>query len=104
MARRTREEGGKITIGGKTEEEVAFETLFPYSSRYQLLQMTTRFSNREIPLVAIVGVLRRIFGLKSLEVYQEELMVDKISSDGLGRAEGAEIVAAVRAKREVEEE
>jgi len=93
-----------MRAGAKSEDEVALEYMFPAKDQFKRLQMMTRHQYRaQIPL-AVLGLFRRMYHSKVLSTFQEELNINKIALDGLGRVEGAEIIAARRQAREKEAE
>ena len=93
-----------LRAGVKSEEEIAIEALFPTKNKFQMLQMITDHQMKAMIPLAILGVFRRMYKSKVLEVFQEELNSNKVALDRLGRVELSEIVAARRIAREKEEE
>ena len=90
----------KIRGSFKNEEQIAIEAMFPATNKFQMKQMTTEFSQRAIVPMAVLGVFRRIYKSKVLEMFQEEYMVDKDSLERQGRFELRDIVAAKRISAE----
>lgn len=93
-----------LRAGVKSEEEVALSFMFPTTDNYKRLQMMTRHQYGIQPSLAVMGLFRRLYGSKVLRIFQEELNINKIALDGLGRVEGAEIVSARRVARESKDE
>lgn len=98
------EQGGR-RIGSPTEEELAFETLFPAVTPIQKLQMISDYNARTINSLSVLGVLRRLYSGNGRNfdpwyVYQEEYSSNRFSLDRKSRLEASEIVAAVRRKEE----
>lgn len=93
-----------MRAGVQTDEQVAIEALFPTSDKFKMLQMITDHQMRAMVPLAIMGIFRRMYKSKVLQTFQEELNLNKIALDRLGRVELSEIVAARRMQRESEEE
>jgi len=93
-----------LRAGVKSEDEVALEFMFPAKDQYKRLQMMTRHQYGIQPSLAVCGLFRRLYGSKVLKIFQEELNINKIALDGLGRIEGAEIVSARRVARDHKDE
>jgi len=101
-------EYGRPRIGGKSEEEIAFDVLFPGKTDLQRLQMISDYNARTIPPFTVLGVLRRLYGgngrnFDPWEVYQEEYSSNRLSLERKSRLEASEIVAAVRRKESEED-
>lgn len=99
---------GGIKVGSKTEEELAFDVLFPGLTPLQRLQMISEYNARTINPFSVLGVLRRLYSGNGRNfdpwyVYQEEYSSNRISLERKGRLEASEIVAAVRRKAEEED-
>lgn len=88
-------------MGARNEDELAFKLMFPAKNQFQQLQMMARHQHRSMVPLAIMGVFRRMYKSRVLSWLQEELNVNKIALEGLGRIEGAEIVVAKRAARDM---
>lgn len=102
MAKR---EFGRVNVGGKSEEEIAFDVLFPGKTELQRLQMISDYNARTVPPFSVLGVLRRLYSGNGRNfdpwyVYQEEYSSNRLSLDRKSRLEASEIVAAVRRKEE----
>jgi hypothetical protein len=93
-----------MRAGVRTDEEVAFSYMFPAKDQFKRLQMMSRHQYRSMTSLSVLGLFRRMFKSKVLGIFQEELNINKISLEGLGRIEGAEILVAKRAAREAEKE
>lgn len=93
-----------MRAGVRSEEEVALSYMFPAKDAFKRLQMMTRHQYRSMTSLSMLGLFRRLFKSKVLTIFQEELNINKIALDGLGRIEGSEIVAARRTARDKEED
>jgi len=93
-----------MRAGVRSEEEVALEYMIPTKDPFKRLQMMTRHQYRSMNSLAVLGVFRRLYKSKVLGMFQEELNINKIALDGLGRLEAAEVIAARRAAKEAKEE
>jgi len=93
-----------MRAGLQSEEEIALQWMFPAKNQFQKLQMMTHHSNKAMVPLSVLGLFRRMYGSKVLSMFQEELALNKIALDRLGRVEGSEIVAARRKAREEEED
>jgi len=88
----------------QSEEEVAVDFMFPSKSQFRRLQMMTHHNMRAMVPLSVLGLFRRMYKSKVLEIFQEELATNKIALDRLGRVEGSEIVASGRRSRSEEED
>ena len=93
-----------LRMGVQSEEEIAIAALFPTKDRFKMLQMITHHQMRAMVPLSILGLFRRMYKSKALTVFQEELGLDKIALDRLGRVELSEVVAARRREKEEEKE
>lgn len=93
-----------MRAGVRSEEEVALSYMFPAKDAFKRLQMMTRHQYRSMTSLSMLGLFRRLYKSRVLTIFQEELNINKIALDGLGRIEGSEIVASRRAAREKEED
>ena len=88
----------------QSEEQIALEFMFPTTNKFRRLQMMTHHSQRAMVPLSVMGIFRRMYKSQVLAVFQEELGLNKIALDRLGRVEGSEIVASRRQQREREED
>ena len=93
-----------LRAGVQSEEEIAIEALFPTHDKQKMLQMITHHQMRAMVPLSILGLFRRLYKSKTLQMFQEELGLNKIALDRLGRVELSEIVAAGKRRREEEKE
>ena len=93
-----------MRAGVQSEEEVALQFMFPAKNHFQRLQMMTHHSNKAMVPLSVLGLFRRMYHSKVLGMFQEELALNKVALDRLGRVEGSEIVAAKRKSREESED
>lgn len=93
-----------LRAGVQSEEEIAIEALFPTKDKFKMLQMITHHQmSAQVPL-AILGLFRRMYKSAALRTMQEELNINKIALDRLGRVELSEVVSAKRREKEKEED
>jgi hypothetical protein len=93
-----------MRAGVRSEDEVALEYMFPAKEPFKRLQMMSRHQYRAQVSLSVMGLFRRMYKSKVLTLFQEEMNINKIALDGLGRVEAAEIIAAKRIARESKEE
>jgi len=93
-----------LRAGVQSDEEVAISALFPTKDKGKMLQMITHHQMRAMVPLSILGIFRRMYKSKVLDMFQEELNLNKVALDRLGRVELSEVVAARRIAREKEEE
>ncbi len=93
-----------LRAGVQSEEEIAIEALFPTKDKQKMLQMITHHQMRAMVPLSILGIFRSTYKSKVLQMFQEELGLNKIALERLGRVELSEIVASRRREREKEEE
>lgn len=93
-----------LRAGVQSEEEIAIEALFPTKDKFKMLQMITHHQMRAMVPLSILGMFRRMYKSPTLRMMQEELNLNKIALDRLGRVELSEVVASRRKEREKEEE
>ena len=79
-----------------SEEELAVKTLFPYGSKFQMLQMLTELNPNEVNPFSVLGVVRRRWNSEVLKMYEEEFRINRKSKDRKGILEMAEIFSAGR--------
>ena len=104
MARRAEGIFEAMRAGVQSEEEVAITALFPTKDHQKMLQMITHHQMRAMVPLSILGLFRRMYKSSTLKMFQEELGLNKIALDRLGRVELSEVVASRRREREKEEE
>lgn len=92
-----------LRAGVQSEEEIAIEALFPTKDKFKMLQMITHHQMRAMIPLSILGIFRRMYKSNTLKMFQEELGLNKIALDRLGRVELSEIVAAGKREKEKEE-
>jgi len=93
-----------LRSGVQSDQEVAYQILFPGKSKFQMLQMLNEQTPGAIMPWSVLGVFRRKYKSKILEVFQEENMINKIAQDRKGRLEGSEIAASRRISKEDNDE
>ena len=77
--------------GFRTEQEVAIETIFPAKNKFQMLQMITEYQPRSIVPWSVLGIFRREYHSKTLEIFQEECNTNNIARERQGRLEAQAI-------------
>jgi len=108
-------EFGSVKIQTESEEALAFKVLFPAKNKLQHLQMITEIPNRlRVPMavmrvpMAVMGVIRRLYAstgnIDAIQTFEEEFYVLGLPIDRKSRLEASEIVAAVRRKRDDDED
>jgi len=93
-----------LRSGVQSEEEVALKFMFPAGSRFEYLQMLTEQQPRAIIPWSVLGVFRRKYKSRVLQITQEEHNINKIAQERKGRLEGSEVVVGVRRAKEKEED
>lgn len=93
-----------MRAGVQSEEEIAIEALFPTKNKFKMLQMITHHQGKAMVPLGILGLFRRMYKSNTLAIFQEELNMNKIALDRLGRVELSEIVSARRREKEKEED
>lgn len=93
-----------IRSNTSSENEVAIKLLFPATNRFQSLQMLSDLQPRAVVPFSVLGVFRRVYKSKVLEMFQEEHNLNKVSQERKGRLEGSEITASSRRAKEREED
>lgn len=93
-----------LRAGASSEEQSALNFLFPAKSRFEYQQMLTDQQPRAVTPFSVLGVFRRRYKSKVLQMFQEEHNINKIAVDRKGRLEGAEIVAGLRRANRGEED
>ncbi len=93
-----------LRAGVQSEEEIAIEALFPTKDKFKMLQMITHHQMRAMVPLSILGMFRRMYKSNTLRMIQEELNLNKIALDRLGRVELSEIVYARRKESSKDEE
>ncbi len=86
----------KVRGGMHTEEEAAFEIMFPFQDKFRRLQMMTDVGIKSQMPWSVLGVFRQKYDSKLLKSLQVESGLNKISLDRKGRGEASEITVASR--------
>ena len=101
-------EFGSVKINTESEEALAFKVLFPSKNRKQALQMISEIPNRLRVPMAVMGVIRQLYAstgnIDAIATFEEEFYVLGLPIDRKSRLEASEIVAAVRSKRDSDED
>jgi hypothetical protein len=79
-------------VGAQSDTELAFRTLFPTEDKFVLTQMLSDLSAGTQMPMTMLGVFRRKYHSKTLQMFQEEYNYNKFALDRKGRLEGSEIV------------
>jgi hypothetical protein len=93
----------KRDIGFRTEQEQAYEAMFPAKTWFQRLQMMTETQPRAIVPWSVLGIFRRLYGSKVLTYFQEENNTNNIAKERAGRLEAEAIWSRPRLKDESKE-
>ncbi len=92
-----------MRVGIQSEEEVAIEAMFPTRDKFKMLQMISELQPGAVMPWSVLGVFRRIYKSKVLQMLQEEHNLNKIALDRKGRLELSEVVASRRKPKEGDE-
>jgi len=97
-------QGGGLSYSVSSDEEMAIDALFPTKSKAKRLQMVTELTPSMIVPLTALGLIKRKFGSKVIELWEDELYTKLISRDRKGRLEMSEIFVAGRSRRDSEED